>query len=80
MREVMSDRELADVISRNEVRCDECGGSGELFTSHRFACYECGGSGKILPPDVKKLVAALRESNRLREAVRDGRQDQSQQG
>lgn len=29
------------------VTCPECGGGGELATSHSFTCYVCGGKGEM---------------------------------
>jgi len=58
------------------VKCRECGGSGELCTSHRFDCYECDGKGEIstpcpwLTPTVLSLAQAaydLRDGNGLLE-------------
>ncbi len=40
-------------------KCPECGGSGELATSHEFTCYECKGSGlraRPFPPTAQPVT------------------------
>ena len=39
--------------------CPECGGRGEVRSSHWYTCYDCKGRGKVTVPGVDRLIERL---------------------
>lgn len=52
----MTREQAAQIPDELRRPCPECGGGGELTTSHRFTCYGCQGRGWVPAPGVEELL------------------------
>jgi DnaJ-class molecular chaperone len=53
------DIDIDDIPAELVKTCPECGGRGELATSHWYTCPECKGRGKVIAPAAAELIARL---------------------